>query len=155
LFLIKSLVLIDLVWMPGKIDMQSPAELYGIYGACSMTTRIMLVDDHAIMRNGIESLIVSQTDMEVVGQAENGQIAVELAAELNPDVIIMDVCMPEMNGIEATRLIKSRNPNSMIIGISAFEEPEYVTGMIDAGASGYVCNDNLVKELVGAIQKVI
>ena len=120
-----------------------------------MTTRIMLVDDHAMMRAGIERLIVSRTDMEVVGQAENGRIAVELAAELNPDVIIMDVSMPEMDGIEATRLIKSRNPNTKIIALSLFDKPEYVTGMIDAGASGYVCKNNVVEELIGAIQKVI
>jgi DNA-binding NarL/FixJ family response regulator len=68
-----------------------------------MTHRIMLVDDHAIIRNGIESLLVKLTAMEVVGQAENGKIAVERAAELNPDIIIMDLSMPEMNGIEPTQ----------------------------------------------------
>ena len=121
----------------------------------AMPPRIMLVDDQAIVRNGIESLIVNQTDMEVVGQAENGRSAVDRAAVLDPDVIVMDVSMPEMGGIEATRLIKAQNPNVKIIALSAHKDPAHATGMIAAGASGYVCKDNLFDDLVRTIQEVI
>ena len=120
-----------------------------------MTQRILLVDDHGIVRNGIESLIVNQTEMEVVGHAENGEIAVALAARLRPDVVVMDVSMPKMGGVEATRLIKEQNPDIKIIALSAHKAPEYSSAMMDAGASGYVCKSSLVEELIEAIEKAL
>ena len=120
-----------------------------------MTPRIMLVDDHAVVRSGIESLIVNLTEMEVVGQAENGEIAVALAARLRPDVIIMDVSMPKMGGVEATRKIRAQNPDIKIVALSAHKEPEYSADMIEAGASGYVCKYSLFDDLLGAIQEAL
>ena len=120
-----------------------------------MTIKLMLVEDHAILRAGLQSLIEPQTDMQIVGQAENGRKAVELAAELAPDVIIMDVTMPDMNGIEATRLIRAANPGIKIIALSAFDKPDFVLGMVEAGASGYLLKDNLFEDLLKAIRAVM
>ena len=119
-----------------------------------MMLKIMLVDDHAMIREALCSLIECQADMEIVAQAENGRVAVERATEFRPDVVIMDVNMPGMNGIEATRLIKAANPNIKIIALSAFNESSFVTSMIQAGASGYMLKDNLFEELVKTIQAV-
>ena len=120
-----------------------------------MKPKVMLVDDYAIIRNGLENLITDLTDMEVVGHAENGQVAVEQAEELKPDVIVMDVSMPKMDGIEATRLIKEQNPGIKIIGLSAYRDSAHVTSMIEAGASGFVCKNDLFEKLVGAIKEVL
>ena len=120
-----------------------------------MASRIMLVDDHPMVRKGVERLISGNADMEVVGQAENGQIAVERAAELNPDVIIMDVSMPVMDGIEATRLIKSESPDIQVIALSAHDDRASIAAMADAGASGYVSKYDLFDDLIGAIEKVL
>jgi two-component system, NarL family, response regulator NreC len=120
-----------------------------------MTTKIMLAEDHAILRAGLQSLIERQEDMEIVGQAENGRIAVDLAAELRPDVVIMDVTMPDMNGIEATRLIRAANPDIKVIALSAFDKPDFVMGMVGAGASGYLLKDNLFDDLLKAIRAVV
>jgi len=121
----------------------------------AMTIKIMLVEDHAILRAGLQSLIERQTDLEIVGQAENGRMAVDLAAELDPDVVIMDVNMPDMNGIEATRLIRRANPDTKVIALSAFDKPDFVMGMVRAGASGYLLKDNLFEDLVRAIHSVV
>jgi len=115
----------------------------------------MLVDDHRAIRRGVRRLIVSHTDMEVVGEAENGRVAVELAAVLNPDVIVMDVSMPVMNGVEAARLIKAQDPDVKVIALSAHNDPVCIAGMMDAGASRYVCKDNLFDELVQAIRDMV
>ena len=120
-----------------------------------MTTRIMLAEDHAILRAGLQSLIERESDMEIVGQAKNGQEAVDLAADLQPDVIIMDVTMPEMNGIEATRRIRATHPEIKVIALSAFDKPDFVMGMVRAGASGYLLKDNLFEDLVRAIHAVV
>jgi len=120
-----------------------------------VTIKILLVEDHAMLRAGLRSLVEGQTDLEVVGQAENGRAAVTLAAELEPDVIIMDVTMRGMNGVEATRLIKAAHPAVKIIALSAFDRANYVLGMIKAGASGYLLKDNLFEELLKAIHVVV
>lgn len=120
-----------------------------------MTIKILLVEDHAMLRAGLRSLIEGQADLEIVGQAENGRVALTLAAELEPDVIIMDVTMRGMNGVEATRLIKAAHPAVKIIALSAFDKPNFVLGMIKAGASGYLLKDNLFEELLKAIHVVV
>jgi two-component system, NarL family, response regulator NreC len=120
-----------------------------------MAIKIMLAEDHARLRTGLQSLIECRTDMEVVGQAENGWIAVEQAAELKPDVIVMDIAMPDMNGIEATRLINAGNPDIKIIALSSFDRSDFVLEMFKAGASGYLLKDNLFDNLVKAIQTVV
>jgi len=120
-----------------------------------MTLKIMLAEDHAILREGLRCLIGSQPDMEIIGEAKDGQAAVQMAETLKPDIIIMDITMPEVNGIEATRQIKANNPDVKIIALSAFDKPDFVLGMVKAGASAYLLKDNLFDELVHAIQVVV
>ena len=120
-----------------------------------MTIKILLAESHSILRAGLQRLIERQTDMEIVGQTENGRVAVDLAAELKPDVIIMDVTMPDVDGIEATRLIKAAHPTVSIIALSAFDKPGFVLGMVKAGASGCLLKDNMFRDLVRAIQAVV
>ncbi len=117
-----------------------------------MTLKIMLAEDHTILREGLRNLIECQPDMKVIGEAENGKVAIERAQTLGPDIIIMDVAMPGLSGIEATRQIKAMNPDIQIVALSAFEKPGYVLGMIKAGASAYLLKDYLFDELLIAIQ---
>jgi len=115
----------------------------------------MVAEDHAALRVGLQRLIERQPDMEIVGQAENCRVAVERAAELKPDVIIMDAIMPDMSGIEATRLVRVENPDIKVIALSALDRPEFVMGMLRAGASGYVLRDDLFEDLVPAIRAIV
>ena len=120
-----------------------------------MSIKIMLAEDHAILRAGLQSLIDRQTDMEIVGHAENGRVAIDLAADLGPDVIIMDVSMPDMNGIEATRLITAANSDIKIIALSILGEPDFVMEICKAGAAGHLLKDKLAEDLVLAIRAVV
>ena len=120
-----------------------------------MAITIMLAEDHAIMRAGLHHLIKDETDMDVIGEAENGTSAVEMAAQLKPDVIIMDVTMPDMNGIEATRQIKAKNPDIRIVALSAFNNPDFVLGMLKAGAQAYLLKEDLYDDLLKAIRSVM
>jgi len=117
--------------------------------------KVMLAEDHAIVREGIRVLIERESDMEVVCEAENGLEAVQKAHELRPDVVIMDVTMPEINGIEATRQIKAATSDIKILALSVHDKREYVMGMIRAGVSGYLLKDCVSAELVGAIRRVV
>jgi two-component system, NarL family, response regulator NreC len=119
-----------------------------------MATRILLADDHKIMREGLRALIEKQPHFEIVGQAADGRTTVRLAQELMPDVIIMDIGMPELNGIEATRRIKAIVPKTRIIALSMYYDKRFVFGMLGAGASGYLRKDCALDELVTAIQVV-
>jgi two-component system response regulator NreC len=116
--------------------------------------RIVLADDHKITRQGLLNMLKDQRDMEVVGEAENGHGAVTLAKELSPNVVIMDVSMPDLNGISATRRIVSESSNSKVIGLSMHSDKRFVKGMFEAGASGYLLKDCAFEELVQAIQTV-
>lgn len=116
--------------------------------------RILIADDHGIVRQGLISLVKSQVDMEVVGQAQDGAEVVQLAKELRPDVIIMDISMPGMNGIEATGLILAERPNTKIIALSMYASKHFVTEMLKAGALGYVLKSNLFDELAKALHAV-
>lgn len=120
-----------------------------------MSIKILLAEDQVVMREGLRSLIDQQADMEVVGEANDGQVAVELARKLQPDIIIMDVAMPNMNGIEATHLIKAKTPDVKIIALSIHNNREYVMGMVRAGISGYLLKDCAFDELLRAIQTVV
>jgi RNA polymerase sigma factor (sigma-70 family) len=119
-----------------------------------MTLHILLVEDHHIIRQGIKSLLEKQDGLCVVGEAEDGRQAVDLAKQLKPDVIIMDVTMPQLNGIEATRKILEDNPDAKIIALSVHSDDAFVSGMLTAGASAYLLKDCLVQELVAAIHSV-
>jgi len=114
--------------------------------------RILIADDHAIVRQGLKSLIESHGDMEVVGEAEDGQTAVRLAQELSPDVIVMDVTMPDMNGVEATRQVRQQNPNIKVVVLSMHPDKHIVRESLRAGALGYVLKSYLFDELYRALQ---
>ena len=120
-----------------------------------MSVRIILAEDHRITREGLVNLLQERPDMEVVGEAENGREAVKLASELSPDLVIMDVTMPDLNGIDATRIITSESNNTKVIALSMYSDKQFVQGMIQAGASGYLLKDCAFEELVSAIQAVI
>ena len=120
-----------------------------------MTIQIILADDHKITRDGLKSLLESQKNMTVVGEAENGRKAVRLALKLQPDVIVMDINMPELNGIEATRQIKTELPETKIIALSMYSDKRYVVGMLKAGVSGYLLKNCAFDELVAAISAVV
>ena len=115
---------------------------------------VILVDDHIIMRDGLRGLLKAESDIEVVGEADNGRQAVKISLEKNPEIVIMDIAMSDMNGIEATRQIKAENPKIKIITLSMHSERQMVIGSLKAGASGYLLKDSTSTELVEAIRTV-
>jgi DNA-binding NarL/FixJ family response regulator len=112
----------------------------------------LIADDHALFRNGIDRLLKNEPGLEVVGHATDGQEATELAQQLKPDVILMDISMPRVNGIEATRLIHREYPDIRIIGLSMYEDEERGQAMRDAGASDYKTKGCVTSELISAIR---
>jgi DNA-binding NarL/FixJ family response regulator len=116
--------------------------------------RILLADDHTILREGIRSLLEEQADMAVVGEAEDGRWAVHLAGDMRPDVVLMDIAMPLLNGLEATRQIKRAHPETRVLVLTMYDNEEYVRQMLEAGASGYVLKRAAASELVAAIRAV-
>src|SRR5512137_2868110 len=121
----------------------------------SMSYRILLVDDHQMFREGLKSVLKSETDFLVAGEAENGIQGVELSRELAPDVVIMDISMPQMNGIEATRRIHGESPGVKIIILSMHTEKHFILGALKAGAAGVVVKNSASAELVIAIETVV
>jgi DNA-binding NarL/FixJ family response regulator len=120
-----------------------------------MAVRILLADDHKIVRDGLRSLLEKQQGMEVVGEAENGRRALELAHQKKPDVVIMDVSMPDLNGIEATRQMLADQPRVRVIALSMHSDRRLVAGMLQAGASGFLLKDCAFDELARAINAVM
>jgi len=118
------------------------------------TIRVLIADDHAIVRKGIRALLATEADIEVVGEAADGKEAVEKAERLHPDVILMDLVMPGMDGIEATRRITTRQPETRILVLTSFAEDEKVFPALKAGALGYLLKDAGPEELVRAIRQV-
>ena len=119
-----------------------------------MSIRIVLADDHAIVRHGLSRSFQSETDIDVVGQARDGHTAVEIVRELSPDIVVMDIGMPDLNGVEATRQIVKEMSRVKIIGLSMHSGDKYVREMFRAGASGYLLKDCPFEELVDAIKTV-
>jgi len=117
--------------------------------------RILLAEDHKVVREGTRKLLESQPDFEVVGEASDGIEAVELAKKLKPEIIIMDVSMPRLNGIEATRQIKAIYPNIAILPLTGYDDDEYVFALLEAGAAGYLLKDSSGEELIEAIRQVM
>ena len=118
-----------------------------------MKTRILIVDDHQPFRDALKGVINREIDMEVVGEAENGKTAVALTRELLPDVILMDVKMPVMDGTEATRQILAENPSTKILALSIYDNSEFMANMMRAGALGYILKGCDSDELSGAIRR--
>ncbi len=119
-----------------------------------MSIRILLADDHKIVRDGLRTLIEKEAGMEVIGEAENGRKALKMAQKIRPSVVIMDVTMPDMNGIEATRKIVTEIPGVKVIALSMHSDRRFVLGMLEAGASGYLMKDCAFDELAKAVRSI-
>ena len=120
-----------------------------------MSIKILLADDHRIMREGLRSLIENEPDMEVVAEAADGRATVRLAEEVSPDVAVVDITMPELNGIEASSQIVARAPDTKVLALSMHSDEHFVTGMLRAGASGYLLKDCAAEELCRAIRAIV
>jgi two-component system response regulator NreC len=117
-----------------------------------MSIRIIVADDHRIVRNGLRTLLNAEPDIDVIADAENGRETIQLTRELSPDVVLMDITMPDLNGFEATRQILAEIPQVKIVALSMHHHEQFVSGMFMAGASGYLLKDCSVEELTAAIR---
>jgi DNA-binding NarL/FixJ family response regulator len=115
---------------------------------------ILLADDHAVVRQGFKMILAAQPDMEIVGEAGNGREALDLASQLQPDVIVMDVAMPELNGIEATRRVADVSPRSRVLALSMHKDSVYVREILRAGARGYLLKDSVSSDLLAAVRAI-
>ena len=120
-----------------------------------MPIKIILADDHKIVWQGLRTMLEKEPDIEVMGEADDGRMAVRLARELSPQVVIMDVGMPDLNGIEATRQVLSECPGVKVIALSMHSDRHFVMNMLKAGASGYLLKDSAFEELATAIRTVL
>jgi two-component system, NarL family, response regulator NreC len=120
-----------------------------------MNTRVLLAEDHTLVRSGIRSLLETSTDVDVVGEAGDGRLAIDLALRLKPDLVLMDVAMAGMNGIDATRQLAAAQPKVRVLMLSAHSDEQYIFEALRAGAKGYVLKSAAVKELMNAIREVL
>ena len=119
-----------------------------------MTTRILLTDDHKLFHEGVRTILEDQSDLVVVGTATDGAMAIELTKNLRPDIIIMDITMPKMNGIVATKIITREAPYAKVIALSMYVERHFIAKMLSAGARGYLRKDSAAEELIQAVRAV-
>lgn len=120
-----------------------------------MPNRILLADDHDMMRQGLRALLDNEADMTVVGEARDGREAVAMFNDLRPSVVVMDVAMPDMNGIEATKRIVAEKARAKVIALSMHSDPEFIRRMLEAGASGYLLKDCAFEEMIDAVRTVM
>ena len=120
-----------------------------------ISIRLLIADDHELVRSGLRSMLQREPDIQIVGEARNGREAVELCHSLDPNLVLMDVRMPEMDGLEATRVIKHECPRTGILMVTMHENPDYVLEAIKAGAVGYVLKDAPRDELVAAVRHAV
>jgi DNA-binding NarL/FixJ family response regulator len=120
-----------------------------------MSARILLVDDHQILREGLRSLLEKQVGLEVVGETGDGRTALQLVQDLRPDLVIMDVTMPDLDGIDATRLITHDHPGTKVLALSMYLRKVFVVEMLKSGASGYLLKENAFAEIVEAIKTIL
>jgi two-component system, NarL family, response regulator NreC len=113
--------------------------------------RLLLVDDHEIVRTGISMLLESETDLSIIGQASSGALALEMASQLQPDVVIMDITLPDISGIEVTRQLKAQHPEIAVVALTIHEDQQYFFEMLQAGADGYVPKRAASEDLIKAI----
>jgi len=118
------------------------------------TIKILLVEDHVVVRQGTRQLLEREQDLEVIGEAGDGEEAVQLASQLKPDVIIMDVAMPKLSGVEATKQIKKLLPSTMVLVLTGYDYDEYIFSLLEAGAAGYLLKDVNGDQLIDAIRAV-
>lgn len=118
-----------------------------------MTIRVLIADDHGVVAEGLRNLIEAQADMKVIALVADGREAVRRAMESSPDVVLMDIGMPVLNGTEATRIIRERRPQTRVIMLSAYTDPVHVYRALQAGASGYIAKKSVAKEVIDAIRK--
>ncbi len=116
--------------------------------------RILLADDHTLLRNGISAILEDEPDMIVIGEADNGREAVQLAGQLKPNIVLIDIAMPLLNGLEATRQIKHEHPEISVLVLTMYDNEEYFRKMLEVGASGYIIKRAAATELVSAIRAV-
>lgn len=121
----------------------------------SESVRILLADDHTIVRQGLARLLEEQPDLKVVGEATNGQMAVEQALALKPDIVIMDIAMPRMNGIEATKRIRKQLPKTKILILSMYSHEHYIHELLETGVSGYLLKDSSGRDIIKAIRSAM
>jgi len=119
-----------------------------------MVIKILLADDHSVLREGMRNLLEREKDLKVVGEADNGEEAVKLVSELQPDVVLMDIVMPKLSGVEATRQIKQISPATHILILTAYDDTSYILGLLEAGACGYLLKNARSSEIAGAIRAV-
>lgn len=116
--------------------------------------RVFVADDHAVLRDGLKALVNAQSDMEIVGEADNGRSAYERTRELLPDVVLMDISMPELSGVQATELLRRECPEIKILVLTAYKDKGYLDRLLKLGASGFILKLSAAEELIGAIRRV-
>ena len=124
-------------------------------GEASSPARLLIADDHVLVREGIRTLLTSEPDLKIIGEAVDGREALELCRELSPDLVLMDVRMPKMDGLEATRAIKEERPQTSVLVVTNHQNPEYLLEAVRAGAAGYVLKEATKRELLEAVRKVL